>query len=56
VLRARRAQIADESAQIQAALANNAAAFVRAVRQSGPVYNELVLASAMFGVQACTFG
>jgi hypothetical protein len=56
VLRARRAQIADESTQIKAALANNATAFVRAVKQSGPVYNELVLASAVFGVQACTFG
>jgi hypothetical protein len=56
VLRARRAQIADESAQIQAALANNAPAFVRAVKQFGPVFNELVLASAVFGVQACTFG
>jgi hypothetical protein len=56
VLRARRAQIANETAQVQAALADNAAAFVRAVTQSGPVYNKLVLASAVFGVQACTFG
>jgi hypothetical protein len=56
VLRARRAQIADESAQVHAALADNTAAFIRAVMQSGPAYNELVLASAVFGVQACTYG
>jgi hypothetical protein len=56
VLRARRAQIANETAQVHAALADNAAAFVRTVTQSGPVYTKLVLASAVFGVQACTFG
>jgi hypothetical protein len=55
VLRARRAQIADETAQVHAALADNTAAFIRAVMQSGPAYNKLVLASAVFGVQACTF-
>jgi hypothetical protein len=56
VLRARRAQIDNETAEVHAALADNTAAFIRAVTQSGPVYNKLVLASAVFGVQACTFG
>jgi hypothetical protein len=56
LLRDRRAQIANERAQVQAALADNTAAFSRTVTRAGPVYNELVLASAVFGVQACTFG
>jgi hypothetical protein len=54
VLLARRALIKVETAQVHAALAGNAAAFVRTVMQSGPMFNKLVLASAVFGVQACT--
>jgi hypothetical protein len=56
VLRARRALIKAETAQVRAALADNTAAFVRTVKQAGPVDNKLVLASAVFGVQTCTFG
>ena len=56
VLQARRAQIANRTAQVHAALADHPAAFARAVTRAGPVYNKLVLASAVFGVQACTFG
>ena len=56
VLRARRGMIKDETTQVRAALADNAAAFVHTVNQASPNFNKLVLASAVFGVQACTFG
>jgi hypothetical protein len=45
----------NETAQIKAALADNASAFVRTVYQQARDYNQLVLTSAVFGVQACTF-
>ena len=56
VLDARQTQIGNESSQISAALANNAPQFVKSVYQLSRDYNQLVLASAAFGVQACTFG
>jgi hypothetical protein len=55
VLKARRAQIMSENAQISAALADNAPAFVRLVYQQARDYNQMVFSSAVFGVQACTF-
>jgi hypothetical protein len=55
VLNARRAQLMNESVQIKAALADNVPAFVRAVYRQSRDYNQLVFASAVFGVQSCTF-
>ena len=55
VLQARRAVIANEDAQIKAALAGEGPAFVRTVYQQSRDYNGLVFASAVFGVQSCTF-
>ena len=55
VLKARRAQIMNETAQIKAAVADDALAFVRTVYQQARDYNQLVFSSAVFGVQACTF-
>jgi hypothetical protein len=55
VLKARRAQLSNETAQIRAALADNAPAFVRTVYQQATDYNQLVFTSAVFGVQSCTF-
>jgi hypothetical protein len=55
VLTARKAQLMNENAQIKAALADNAPAFVRTVYQQARDYNQLVFSSAVFGVQACTF-
>lgn len=55
VLAARRAALATETRQINAALADNAPAFVRTVYQSARDANRLVFASAVFGVQSCTF-
>jgi hypothetical protein len=45
----------NEERQIKAALAGDAPAFVRAVYQQAGSYNQLVLTSAVFGVQSCTF-
>jgi hypothetical protein len=56
VLGARRTLIASEAKQVNAALAGDAPAFVRSVYQGSRVYNDLVFGSAIFGVQACTFG
>lgn len=56
VLGARGALIANEDAQIRAALAADPAAFVRTVPRQARAYDRFVLASAAFGVQACTFG
>jgi hypothetical protein len=55
VLTARRAVLETEAAQIKAALAGNAPAFVRTVYQQAGANNQLVFASAVFGVQSCTF-
>jgi hypothetical protein len=55
VLGAHRAALTTETTQIKAALAANAPAFVRTVYQSARDYNQLVFASAVFGVQSCTF-
>jgi hypothetical protein len=55
VLKARRAQIMNETAQIEAALGDNAPAFVHTVYQQARDYNQVVFTSAVFGVQACTF-
>jgi hypothetical protein len=55
VLRARRVQLMNETKQVTAALAGNAPAFVRTVYQQARDYNQVVFASAVFGVQACTF-
>ena len=55
VLKARRKQLMNETAQIRTALADNAPAFVRTVYQQAKDYNQLVFTSAVFGVQACTF-
>jgi hypothetical protein len=55
VLRARRTQIMNETAQINAALADNVPAFVRTVYQQAKDYNQTVFTSAVFGTQGCTF-
>jgi hypothetical protein len=55
VLKARRVVLMNEGKQISAALAGHAAAFVATVYQQSRDYNRLVFASAVFGVQACTF-
>ena len=55
VLHARQVVISNESAQIKAALADDATTFVRSVYQQARDYNELVFRSAIFGVQSCTF-
>jgi hypothetical protein len=55
VLKARRVVITNETAQIKAALADDAPGFVRTVYQQAKDYNRLVFTSAVFGVQACTF-
>jgi hypothetical protein len=55
VLTARRAVLETEATQIKAALTANAPAFVRTVYQQAGVNNQLVFASAVFGVQSCTF-
>jgi hypothetical protein len=55
VLRGRRALLSNESAQIKAAVADNAPAFVGTVYQQSKDYNEFVFTSAVFGVQSCTF-
>ena len=55
VLTARQTVLMNEAAQIKAALADNAPAFIRTVYQQSKDYNQLVFASAVFGVQACTF-
>lgn len=54
VLTARRASLTNETRQTQAALTDNPAAFVRTVYQAARNDNQLVFASAVFGVQACT--
>jgi hypothetical protein len=55
VLKARRSQIMNETAQIKAALTDDVPAFVRTVYQQARDYNQLVFTSAVFGVEACTF-
>ena len=55
LLKARRAMIMNEAKQINAALADDASAFVRSVYQQSRSYNNLVFKSAVFGVQSCTF-
>ena len=55
VLAARRAALANETRQINAALADNAPTFVHTVYQSARDANQLVFTSAVFGVQSCTF-
>jgi hypothetical protein len=55
VMKARRTMNANVTSQINDALANNASAFVSTVYQAARDYNQLVFASAVFGVQACTF-
>lgn len=55
VLKARQDVVKNEAKQVTAALAGNATAFVSTVYQQSRDYNELVLASAAFGVQDCTF-
>jgi hypothetical protein len=55
VLAARRAVLSNETRQVNAALANNASAFVTTVYNQARVYNQLVFRSAVFGVEACTF-
>ncbi len=55
VLAARQAVLRNEAAQIKAALADDAATFVRSVYAQSRAYNQLVFASAVFGVQSCTF-
>lgn len=55
VLAARKAMLRNEAAQIKAALADDAPAFVRTVYAQSRAYNQLVFASAVFGVQSCTF-
>jgi hypothetical protein len=55
VLERRRTLLANEDAQIAAALAADAPAFVRTVYRQSKDYNGLVFASAVFGVQSCTF-
>lgn len=56
VIDARRAVIATEAKQIDAALAANVPEFVKTVYQQSRDYNRLVFKSAVFGVQSCTFG
>jgi hypothetical protein len=56
VLAARRTLLANENAQIKAALAADASAFVPTVYQQSRDYNDLVFRAAVFGVQGCTFG
>jgi hypothetical protein len=56
VLAARRTIIGNETKQTNAALANDAPTFVASVYQMSRDYNRLVFASAIFGVQSCTFG
>ncbi len=55
VLKGRRTLLTNESAQINAALADDAPAFVRTVYQQSRDYNQFVFTSAVFGVEACTF-
>jgi hypothetical protein len=55
VLHERQVLIRNQSAQIKAALADDAASFVRNVYQRSRDYNEFVFRSAIFGVQSCTF-
>jgi hypothetical protein len=55
VLKARHVVLANEAQQNKTALAGDAPAYVRAVYQSAGDYNQLVFASAVFGVQSCTF-
>jgi hypothetical protein len=55
LLKARRAAIMTETKQTHAALADDAASFVRSVYQESRSYNTLVFRSAVFGVQSCTF-
>ena len=55
VLNARMATFKNETKQINAALADDPTAFVSTVYQESRDYNELVFASAVFGVQACTY-
>jgi hypothetical protein len=55
VLDARRAALTNETAQINAAFADNAPVVVRTVHQQARDYNQLVFTSAVFGVQSCTF-
>ncbi len=55
VLAARRALLANETSQTNAALGDDPAAFVRTVYQQSRDYNQLVFTSAVFGVEACTF-
>lgn len=56
LLAARRTLIANERRQASAALAGQATTFVQTVYQQSRDYNVLVLRSAAFGVQSCTFG
>jgi hypothetical protein len=56
VLNARRTVLRNEAKQTKAALADRPEAFVPTVYQQSRDYNELVFTSAVFGVQACTFG
>lgn len=56
VLKARRTLMANEASQVKAALANDAPAFTKTVYEQSRDYNQLVFASAVFGVQNCTFG
>jgi hypothetical protein len=55
VLNARRAVALDERAQTQAALAEDAATFIRWVKAMPPRIKELVLATDVFGVEPCSF-
>jgi hypothetical protein len=47
--------VMNEARQIEAALAADAPAFVRSVYGQARSYNDVVVASAVFGVQSCTF-
>jgi hypothetical protein len=56
VLVARKALLANENRQIKAALADDAATFVRTVYQESRDFNRMVFSSAVFGLPRCTFG
>lgn len=56
VLEVRQRMVSEEPKQIEAALAGDVNTFVSTVRQQSRDYNQLVLASAAFGTQSCTFG
>jgi hypothetical protein len=55
VLAARKTVLKSEAAQIKAALGDDGPTFVRTVYAQSKAYNQLVFASAIFGVQSCTY-